>query len=253
MGTSGVGEARVAAVTGAAAGIGRAAAARIAADGFRIVALDVDLDGAEALCTELAEGGADALATAIDLRDVASIRSAVADAERRVGSIDVLVNSAGINASTEALDVEEPEWDAVLGTNLKGTFFVTQACARGMLDRGWGRVINIASVLGLRGFRRRAAYGSSKGGLINLTRVLAVEWAERGVTVNAIAPGVTETPMVVSYMRDPSYLEGLLATTPDRRVGQPDDVAAAVAFFASDAAQHTTGQILAVDGGFSAQ
>jgi len=151
------------------------------------------------------------------------------------------------------LDVDEQEWDRVLGVNLKGTFFVTQACARGMLDRHWGRVINVASVLGQFGFRRRAAYGASKGGLINLTRVLAVEWAEHGVTVNAIAPGVTDTPMVASYMRDPSYLEVLLAATPDRRVGQPEDVAAAVSFFASDEAQHTTGQILAVDGGFGAQ
>lgn len=245
-------EKRVAAVTGAAAGIGRAAARRLAEDGFRLVALDRDLAGTESLCAEVAAGGGDAVAVEIDLADVASIRSAVAEAERRAGCIDVLVNSAGITAGTLALDVGEEEWDRVLDVNLKGTFFVTQACARGMIERGWGRVVNIASVLGLFGFRRRAAYGSSKGALVNLTRILAVEWAEHGVTVNAIAPGVTNTPMVAEYMKDPSYLEGLLASTPNRRVGEPQDVAVAVSFFASDEARHMTGQILAVDGGFSA-
>lgn len=239
-------------MTGAAAGIGRAAARRLVKDGFRLVALDRDLAGAESLCSEVASGGGDAVAVEVDISNVGSIHAAVAEAERRTGRIDVLVNSAGVTAGTLALDIEEEEWDRVLDVNLKGTFFVTQACGRGMIQRGWGRIVNIASVLGLFGFRRRAAYGSSKGALINLTRILAVEWAEHGVTVNAIAPGVTNTPMIAEYMNDPSYLEGLLASTPNRRVAEPEDVAVAVSFFASDEAGHTTGQILAVDGGFSA-
>jgi NAD(P)-dependent dehydrogenase (short-subunit alcohol dehydrogenase family) len=216
-----------------------------------VALLDRALGGAlEDLATEL---GAGALAVRCDVRDAAQVRDAVGRAAKALGPADVVVNSAGVSSDDLAVDLSEETWDRVVDTNLKGTFLVAQACAPPMLERGWGRVVNLASIFSLVGFPGRAAYGASKGAIASLTRQLAVEWAARGVTVNAVAPGPIETPMFAERLRDPDYRAATLGATPNGRIGQPEDVAAVIAFLAGEEALHVTGQVIVVDGGFTSR
>ena len=169
-----------------------------------------------------------------------------------MGRVDILLNNAGVNAPAAALDVTEEDWDRILGVNLKGLFFLSQRMARRMKESGGGRIINLASIMGAVGYYNRAAYCSSKAGVVNLTRVLAIEWAPYGINVNAIGPTFILTALTQSSFDDPDIRKDLLARIPMGRVGMPEDVTGAAVFLASDAAGLITGQTLYVDGGWTA-
>jgi NAD(P)-dependent dehydrogenase (short-subunit alcohol dehydrogenase family) len=189
----------------------------------------------------------------LDVTDVAGTRAAVDAAVAAHGRIDVLVNNAGLGANHDALDVSETDWDEMMAVNLKGVFFASQAVGRHMVERGYGRIVNLSSQAGLVGIRRHAVYSASKGGVNLVTKVLALEWAPHGVTVNAIAPTWIYTPGTAERLDDPAFLAEVLARIPIGRVGTTADVAAAVVFLSSRASGLVTGAILPVDGGWTAQ
>jgi NAD(P)-dependent dehydrogenase (short-subunit alcohol dehydrogenase family) len=189
----------------------------------------------------------------LELRDVASVREGIDAAIERLGRLDILVNNAGVGTNHDALDATEEEWDEVLDVNLKGLFFSCQAAGRHMVERGYGRIVNMSSQAGSVGIRRHAAYSASKGGVEQLTRVLALEWAPHGVTVNAVAPTFIRTPGTAERLDQPEFLADVLTRIPAGRVGTTMEVAAAVVFLASPAASLVNGAVLAVDGGWTAQ
>ena len=238
----------VALVTGASRGLGAGIAAALAAAGARVVGTSREPRSAAAV--------ADALGTppvVMDLADVASVREAVDTVVRELGGLDVLVNNAGMNVPQAALEVDEASWDAVLDTNLKGTFFAAQAGARAMVAAGRGGVIvNVTSQAGEVGIEERAAYCASKGGAKLLTKVLAIELARHGIRVNAVGPTFVETELTRATLADQQWRERVLARIPLGRVGRVEDVAAAVVYLASPAAAMVTGHTLLVDGGWTA-
>ena len=200
-----------------------------------------------------APGAGTVAAIRLDVRDIPGTRAAVDAAVVEYGRIDILVNNAGVGGNHDALDVTEADWDEMMAVNLKGVFFASQAVGRHMVERGYGRIVNLSSQAGLVGIRRHAVYSASKGGVNLLTRVLALEWAPSGVTVNAIAPTWIYTPGTAERLDDPAFLADVLARIPIGRVGTTADVAAAVVFLSSRAAGLVTGTILSVDGGWTAQ
>jgi 2-deoxy-D-gluconate 3-dehydrogenase len=206
----------------------------------------------EPVCAEIRACGRKAVALPLRLPEMAGIDSAVRGAVEGLGRIDILVNNAGVNIPRPALEVGEEDWDRVLDTNLKGVFFLAQRTARVMKDRGGGRIINMASQNGVVGYYNRAAYCSSKAGVVNLTRVLAIEWAPLGITVNAVGPTFVVTALTQSTWDDPGMREDLLKRIPLGRVGVPEDIVGAVVFLASPAASLITGHTLLVDGGWTA-
>lgn len=193
------------------------------------------------------------LAVPIDVREVDSIRSGMEEVVREFGRLDVLVNNAGLGANHAALDVTEADWDELMAVNLRGLFFCCQAAARHMLPRGFGRIVNMSSQAGLVGIANHAVYSASKGGVNQLTRVLALEWSALGVTVNAVAPTFIETPGTKERLDEPEFRRAVLARIPAGRIGTIDDVAGAVIYLASPAARLVTGTVLTVDGGWTAQ
>lgn len=236
-------------VTGAGRGLGRAIAAALAERGARVAVGELPERLAEAETVAKEIGG---VAVPLDVRQVASTRTAVDLAAQALGGLDVLVNNAGVNLPQPAFDVTEQAWDTVLDTNLKGAFFVAQAAGGYMRDRG-GRIVNIASQNGVVAYPRRAAYCSAKAGLVNLTRLLAIEWAPHKITVNAVAPTFIETELTAVTLSDPELKADILSRIPLGHLGVPDDVAAAVVFLASDEARMITGHTLLVDGGWTAR
>ncbi|MBP8296904.1 MAG: SDR family oxidoreductase [Burkholderiales bacterium] len=242
---------RTAVVTGAASGIGRAVAQRLAEEGARVAIADLDGARAETVANAIRASGATAIAVQVDVSrpdDAARLAAAVA---RQWGSVDILVHSAGVGVERTFLETTPEDWRRIIDIDLSGTFYTCQALARLMVERGYGRIVTLASTAGVRGGTGRAAYGAAKGGVIALTRVMAVELAPHGVTVNALAPGAIETELV-KRMHSAETRVVYRAGIPLDRYGTPEETAAAALFLASDEARYITGEVLAVDGGFLA-
>ena len=234
-------------VTGGSRGIGAAIARGLAADGWPVgVNYRSDEEGAERVVRDAASNGGRAVAAPGDVADPAAAAAIVDALEHRFGPLLVLVNNAGIRADGLSPQIRDDDWDRVLATNLSGAFRLTRRALRSMMRARFGRVVNIASVVGRRANPGQANYAASKAGLIGLTGTIAAEVARRGVTVNAVAPGLVETEMTERLG------DALLRSVPARRAGTPEDVAACVRFLASDAAGYVTGTTLTVDGGLTA-
>ena len=234
---------KIAVVTGAGDGIGRGIAHALAEAGARVAIVDIDRSAAERVASEL--GGS--VAFAVDVTDAKAMTALAAQVEEALGPIDVLVNNAGITRDGLLIRMDEADWTAVLDVNLKGVFNMTKAVVRGMMKRRSGRVVNIASVVGITGNAGQANYSASKAGVIGFTKTVAKELASRGVLVNAVAPGFIDTDMTKALPE--SARETLLKLIPLSRFGSADDVARAVLFLSSDLASYITGQVVVVDGG----
>jgi len=244
---------QVAIVTGASRGIGYDLVLALASAGATVVAAARSTDTVTDLLDEVRTHGGRAFTLEIDLGNPGALRGAVNRLLADVGHIDILVNNAGLGYNHEALEVTESDWDAMMDVNLKGLFFMTQAAARPMIERGYGRIVNLSSQAGIVGIPRHAVYSASKGGVNMLTRVLALEWAKQGITVNAIAPTFVRTPGTAERLDDPEFAADVLSRIPVGRFGSTADVAAAVLYLVSPAAGLVTGTVLPVDGGWTAQ
>ena len=236
---------KVAMVTGAGRGIGRFIAKELACgQGAHVAVLDRDYEHALEVAAEI---GCGSRGFRVDVVDTAAIEQCVAEVERDLGPIEILVNNAGITRDNLLARLSEEQWDTVLDVNLKGAYRTMKVVIRGMMQRRSGRIINVASVVGMVGNKGQSNYAASKGGLIALTKSAAKELASRNIRVNAVAPGFIETDMTAGL--SPQAREALSAQIALGRLGKPEDVAAAVAFLASDAASYITGQVIVVDGG----
>jgi NAD(P)-dependent dehydrogenase (short-subunit alcohol dehydrogenase family) len=241
-------------VTGGARGLGLTMATALAEAGADVAISGRSLAPAEEAAAKIAAAtGRKAKAYAADVIVAADIERLVASVEKDLAPIDILVNNAGVNIRGTVDQLSEADWDSVIDTNLKGPFLCSRAIGPGMVKRGWGRVINLGSILGLVALGGRAPYASSKAGVINLTRVLALEWAGTGVTANAICPGPFATEMNLPLLNDPVKYQEFVKKIPMGRWGELDELAGAVVFLASPSASFITGASLFVDGGWTSQ
>ena len=234
-------------VTGAAQGIGKAIALLLARNGADIVVSDINLEKAEETAKEIRAIGPKAMAVKVDVANLSDVERMVTGILEKLAKIDILVNNAGITRDKLILRMTEEDWDAVLGVNLKGTFNCTKAVVRHMAKQRSGKIVNIASVVGEMGNAGQANYSASKAGVIGLTKTIAREYAQRGINVNAIAPGYIETPMTEALPEKAK--EELIKLIPMDRLGKPEDVAEAVLFLVSEESSYITGQVLNVNGG----
>jgi NAD(P)-dependent dehydrogenase (short-subunit alcohol dehydrogenase family) len=245
---------RVALVTGGVRGLGRTMATALAEAGAEVAVTARNQASAETAATDLAAAtGRRCRGYATDVTQLADVERLAHAVEADFGRIDILINNAGTNIRGSIEQLTEADWDAVVDTNLKGPFLCARAIGPGMVKRGWGRVINLGSVLGVIALAGRAPYASSKAGIINLTRVLALEWAGTGVTANAICPGAFGTEMNRQLLDDPVKYQEFVKRIPMGRWGEPEELGGAAVFLASDAASYVTGSALFVDGGWTAR
>lgn len=242
---------RVALVTGTSRGLGQYFSRALAKAGADLVLTSRKKETLAAFADEIAALGRRSHCVELDVRDETSIRRMAEEAELAFGKIDILVNNAGCNIRKPALDVTWDDWNTVLDTNLRGSFFVAQAIARGMIERGYGRIINIGSVTSVAGYAGLGPYCASRGGIRQLTMSLADDWGQYGVTVNCLAPGWFKTAQNQVMYEDREWVDYLVDRIPLKRPGQPDDLDGAVVFLASEVSRYVTGQTLLVDGGIS--
>ena len=246
---------RVAVVTGAGRGIGKALALGLAEAGAAVAVTELPdrLPDAQQVVDAIVASGGRAIAVQLDVRDLSSIDAMVTEVVDTLGAIDILVNNAGIQIAKPAVDITEEDWDAVIDVNLKGVFFCSQRVGRWMIARKReGVIINIASQNGLVAYYNRAPYCSAKAGVINLTRVLAIEWATHGIRVNAVAPTFIRTPLGEQTLRNDEVRRDILSRIPLGRIGEPEEVVGAVIYLASPSASLVTGATIVVDGGWTA-
>jgi NAD(P)-dependent dehydrogenase (short-subunit alcohol dehydrogenase family) len=245
---------RRALVTGGARGLGRVMAEALAEAGADVAITSRTLASAKDAATEMARAtGRAVVGLASDVQQGSAVAALADEVEAALGPIDILVNNAGINVRGPSEEIAEADWDAVIDTNLKGPFLLARTLGPRMAARGWGRIINLGSILSVIGLPGRAPYAASKGGLANLTRVLALEWADRGVTVNTLCPGPFGTDMNKPLMNDPAKYQAFVAKIPMGRWGELHEIAGVAVFLASNASSFVTGSSLFVDGGWTAQ
>ena len=244
---------RTALVVGGGGGIGGAIAHALADFGARIAVSDINAEAAAGIAESCARPTTDPpLSRQLDITDPEAVGRTVAEIEVEMGRIDILINSAGINIRRPVIDYTPAEWRKIIDINLSGVFFVSQAVARGMLDRGYGRIVTLGSVSSLLGHPNHAPYAATKGGIAIMTKAMATEWAAQGVTVNAIGPAYTVTGLITELVDDPATNDALIRTIPMGRLGRPEDIVGAAVYLASDAASFVTGHTLYVDGGRTA-
>ncbi|MBY8861020.1 3-oxoacyl-ACP reductase FabG [Nocardia sp. CA2R105] len=238
-------EGRNAVVTGGGRGIGRAIATVLAARGAAVAVWDLNETDAEETVAQIREAGGKAIAVIGDAADAATVKRSAEQTRAELGPVTILVNNAGITKYSAFLDLTEENWDRIIRVNLKGPFLVTQALIPDMLEAGWGRIVNISSSSAQTGGPAVTHYAASKGGVVGFTKALALEFIEKGITVNNVPPGTVDTPL----MREGFDPEQIAPAMPMKRVGQPEDIAYAVAYLASEEAGYVTGQTLSVNGG----
>jgi len=242
---------KVALVTGASRGLGQYFARALARAGADLAMTSRDKSALSGFAIEIGRLGRHVFCAELDVRDHTSIQQAIAAIEEHFGKIDILVNNAGCNIRKPALEVSWDDWNTILDTNLRGSFFVAQAVARGMIQRGYGRIINIGSVTSVQGYAGLGPYGASRGGIRQLTMSLADDWGSRGITVNCLAPGWFKTEQNRVLYENAAWVEYLCDRIPVKRPGRPDDLDGAIVFLASESSRYITGQTLLVDGGIS--
>jgi NAD(P)-dependent dehydrogenase (short-subunit alcohol dehydrogenase family) len=242
---------KVAIVTGTSRGLGQYFARALARAGADLVLTSRTRETLSAFEGEMRSLGRRTISLPLDVRDYASIQNMVTEAEAAFGQIHILINNAGCNVRKPALEVTWDDWNLVLDTNLRGSFFVAQAVASGMIAHGYGRIINIGSVTSVAGYAGLGPYGASRGGIRQLTMSLADDWGKHGVTVNCLAPGWFRTEQNKVMYEDAGWVEYLKERIPLKRPGQPHDLDGAIVFLASEASRYMTGQTLLIDGGIS--
>ena len=242
---------QVALVTGASRGLGQCFARALARAGADLILTSRHRETLAELEAEIRALGRRTAAVELDVRDESSIRRMAQEAEAAFGQIHILVNNAGCNVRKSALDITWDDWNLVLDTNLRGSFFVAQAVARGMIAHGYGRIVNIGSVTSVFGYAGLAPYGASRGGIRQLTMSLADDWGQFGVTINCLAPGWFKTRQNQALYENKEWVEYLVDRIPLKRLGLPDDLDGAIVFLASEASRYITGQTLLVDGSIS--
>ena len=243
---------KTALVTGATRGLGEVAATALAKAGAQVAVCGRSQADMERVCADLAGLGATAQGFSLDVLSKDKVGQCVDAVLERFGAIDILVNNAGVNHRVPVLEFPEEQWDRILATNLKGYFLLAQAVVPQMIQRGYGKVINMSSILGTVGLPMQAAYASSKGGVDQLTKVMALEWAQKGVRVNAIGPTYFETELVAQLRNDPQRFDFINERTPMGRWGYPPELEGIVIFLAAPASDFITGQTVYIDGGWTA-
>jgi 2-hydroxycyclohexanecarboxyl-CoA dehydrogenase len=243
---------RVAVITGAASGMGLAVAQRLAANGNRVALLDLDGAAATRAADDLSSAGSQAIGLAVDVTDRAAVDTAMTTVRAELGPIEIVVTSAGFDEFQTFTDITLEAWEHMLAVNLTGTFHCLQSAIPDMVEGGWGRIVTISSSSAQSGANRMAHYVASKGGVVGLTKALALEYAPQGITVNTIPPGFIDTPMArrAEERGDLPSIDAVAARTPVRRAGTPEDIAAAAAFICSEEAGYITGQLIGVNGGW---
>lgn len=244
---------KVAIVTGGGQGIGRAIALALAREGAAVVVNDINLESAKKVTDEIKKQGGQAQPIKADVSKGEEVNKLVKETLDNFKTIDILVNNAGTGKLIPAIELTEAQWDSIIDINLKGQFLCSQAVAKHMIEQKRGKIVNIAALSGRVAMPGLAAYGASKGGVLQLTRVLAIEWAKYNINVNAVSPGITLTALVEhAFKEEPDLLKGYLERIPLRQAAKPEDIANAVLFLASAEADDITGQEITVDGGTSA-